>query len=265
MMRLLYFNYGGKGNLMFRSKWSVFLVLFLLAGVRGVAAQDHGDEEHGDVEFKIEDGRVVVLPTDEGFAFEGEFPLEGVDRQFTSEPGFASELEEGLGIGANSQVFYDVLGPLEFWNDGFKPVPAGVQLRIINQPPAPVVPDTVVTATSVVTLGSVNPPRQRVGGAEESGDFHSDLQFLLEPNLNPAAVPETWVGAYGVKLSLMTDEAGVERSAPFYMVFNLGLEEEAFEAGVASYAALVPEPATGALFAIGGLACLLHARRRVAR
>jgi len=250
---------------MFGKNWSVvFALAWSLMGLE-LVAQGHDHEGHGDVEFKIEAGRLVVLPTVEGFAFEGDFPVEGIDRQFTSEPGFASALEEGLGIGANAQVFYDVLGPLEFWNEGFKPVPAGVQLRIVNRPPSPVVPDTIVTAMSGAMPGSADPPRQRVGNADESGDFHSDLAFLLEPNLHPAALPESWVGAYGLKLSLMTDEVGVGRSEPFYLVFNLGLEEEAFEAGVATYARQVPEPATGALFALGGLACLLRARRRVAR
>jgi hypothetical protein len=263
-MRLLFFNFGGEIVMMSLRKWSVVLLFAAVVGVGDVSAEDP-HEGHSDIEFVRRNGRLEVLPTAEGFVFEGEFPLDGVDRQFTSEPGFGSELEEGLGIGAGAQVFYDVLEPLRFWKDGFQPVPEGVQIRIINQPPSPVVPDAVVTVTSGVTLGSVDPPRQRVGAAEESGDFHADLQFLLEPNLNPAAIPEAWFGAYGLKLSLMTDEVGVERSAPFYLVFNLGLEEESFEAGVAAYASQVPEPASAVLTAAGGLACLLWSRGRKAR
>jgi hypothetical protein len=223
---------------------------------------DH-DHEHGhaDIEFAYVDGKIDIEFGDEGAVFEGEFETEGVDRQFTTEPGFASELEEGMGIGAGDQVVYNVLGSLMFWNEGFKPVPTGAQLRIVNIPPAPVVPDTVITASSGVQLGSLTPPLNRIGEAEADGDFHTDLQFLLEPNTAPDPIDESLFGAYGVLMSLSTDAEGIDDSDPFFLVFNLGLEEATFEEGVEAFAAIVPEPASASLI-VTALGALAFARRR---
>ena len=135
------------------------MLLMLMCGLYGygvvgspavVCGQDHG---HSDIEFAYVDGSVEVEFGEEGNVFEGEFPLTGVDRQFTSEPGFASERAEGLGIGAGDQMVYHVLDSLMFWNGAFQPVPAGVQVRVVNQPPSPIVPDTIVTASSGVQRG----------------------------------------------------------------------------------------------------------------
>ena len=131
---------------------------------------------------------------EEGPVFESEFPTDGIDLQFTSEPGFASELEASGGIGADDQIVYNVLGDLLFWNDGFKPVPNNTQLRIVNRPPSPLVPDTLLGASSGAQPGSFDPAMNRVGAAEADGDFHSDLDFFLEPK-GIVADPSDWLSA----------------------------------------------------------------------
>jgi hypothetical protein len=227
----------------------VALLAGLLASV--TCAQDGDGHGHSDVEFGYENAAIVVESGAEGFVFEGDFPLDGIDRQFTREPGFASALEEGSGLNAGDQITYNVLDDLVYWNNGFQSVPAGAQIRIVNQPPAPVVPDTVVSATSGTQRGGLDPVRNRIGEADENGDFHHDLQMFLEPNVAPEPVSEALFGAYGIKLSLSSDAAGIEESNPFFMVFNFGLEDQLFEDGVAAYAALVPEPATSAMAWLG--------------
>lgn len=200
------------------------------------------EDEHGhsDVEFAYSGGKIDVEFGVEGPVFEGEFPIEGIDLQFTAEPGFASELEEGAGITAGNQIVYNVHSDLMFWNEGFKPVPNNAQIRIVNRPPSPVVPDTIVGTGTGVQLGNFDPAMNRVGEAEADGDFHSDLDFFLEPK-GDTADPSMY-GVYGFILSLSTDEAGVADSDPFAMTFNFGLEEETFEEGVEAFASIVPEP-----------------------
>lgn len=254
-------------TMMKRMFYATLLMLFVSVPAYAQHGDDHDDDhehehEHSDIEFAYVDGKIDIEFGDEGAVFEGEFETDGVDRQFTTEPGFGSELEEGLGIGAGDQIAYNVLGSLMFWNEGFKPVPTGAQLRIINIPPAPVVPDTVVTATSGAQPGSFAPALNRIGEAEADGDFHTDLQFLLEPNTAPEPIDESLFGAYGVLMSLSSDAEGIADSDPFFLVFNLGLEEAVFEEGVEAFAAAVPEPTSAGLmlFALGALATA--ARRR---
>ena len=223
---------------------------------------DHGHHGHTDVEFAYEDGQIAVEFGDEGPVFEGEFPTEGIDLQFTSEPGFASELEEGMGIGADDQMVYNVLGDLLYWNDGFKPVPNNAQIRVVNRPPAPLVPDTLIGVGSGMQLGSFDPAINRIGAAEADGDFHSDLDFLLEPK--GEAADSAMFGAYGFMLSLSTDSSGIADSDQFAMVLNYGLEEEKFEEGVEAFANLVPEP-SGGLLIFAALSCAIPLMRRRSR
>lgn len=224
-------------------------------------AQDDDEHGHSDVEFAYENGRIAIEFGDEGAVFEGEFPIEGADLQFTSEPGFGSEVEEGLGIVADNQVVYNVLSDLMYWNDGFKPVPNGAQIRIVNRPPSPVVPDTVIGAGTGIQRGSFDPALNRIGAAEADGDFHSDLDLLLEPKGDMAN--QSHYGVYGFLTSLSTDEAGIADSEPFAMVFNFGLEEEMFEAGVGAFANVVPEPTGYAPWLLAFVVSFAGFRRRV--
>ena len=120
--------------------------------------------------------------------------------------------------------------------------PRGFEIRIKNNPPS--VPDTVVGPETGEQLGSVDPPRNRIGAADGIGDFHVDLQWTLEPNNFPSPAPPDAFGAYGVMLTLGTTAAGVEDSDPLLYVFNLGLDEPTFEEALEAFAALLsPGPA----------------------
>ena len=122
----------------------------------------------------------------------------------------------------------------------------------------PTVPDTIVSNSSCRQPGSFAPtPANRVGGADSAGDFHSDLDSFLESN--PGS-PTT--GAYAVKLSLSTDEPGITDSKPFFIVYNFGLGEMAFEDGVEAFARTIPEPAALTLAGVGLISLGLGRRRR---
>ena len=234
--------------------YSMFCLMFFVGDI-------YGQHSHSDIEFSYQNGMVDIEFGPEGRIFEGEFPPSGTDLQFTTEPGFASEISEGMGIGSGDQIVYNVLESLLFWNGSSILEPtAGTQIRIGNIPPT--VPDTVVSGTSGPQPGSFSPAANRVGAADGTGDFHSDLDWFLEPNPGSPAT-----GAYAVKLSLSTSAAGIANSDDFFVVYNFGLGDTEFEEGVEAFAALVPEPSSMMIVGVGillsGLAWRKQPLRRV--
>ena len=218
---------------------------FVLAVVVGMAQPGLGQHSHSDVEISYHGNKIDVHFGSEGRVFEGELPTAGTDLQFTGEPGFASEVSEGMGVGANDEIIYNVLDDLLYWDGtSISTSGSGTQIRIGNRPPT--VPDTVVSGTSGLQRGSFSPAANRVGAADGAGDFHSDLDWFLESSPgNPST------GAYAVKLSLSTNAAGIADSDEFFIVYNFGLTPVAFEEGVEAFAALVPEPTSLMLIVIG--------------
>ena len=204
--------------------------------------------EHGlsDVEFAYADGKIVL----EASVFEAEFG-EGEFANTTRNPGFASEAEEGLGLNANNLIGYNVLDALLYWN-GTEFASAGdVAITIPGKGGSA---DTAVSATSGPQFSDFVTPANLIDQADGVGDFHSHLDF----NISEGAPS----GGYGLLFSLSTDEAGIANSDPFGIFLNLGLEEEAFEAGVDAFAAKVPEPSSMLLVAMGiaGLGVLRRKR-----
>lgn len=237
--------------------------LFTVAGslVAGRIACGHSDVEFSYVNEKIE----VELSSEGVLVFESEFPLAGLERQFTSEPGFISETAEGLGIGSNETIVYNVLSGLMVWDGAnLSSAPAGVQLRTNHL--VPNVPDTIIAGDSNLQPGviSITPAdtRNLVGISDGVGNFHFDLNWFLEPNLGPALPPPPAFGAYGILLSLSTSAGGIADSEPFALVFNFGLATDAFEAAIDEFSHLVPEGSTlGGWWAVGVVNLLSRCRR----
>ena len=236
--------------IMILQKFSIaaLLVAALLMNTHSASAQ------HSDVEFGYEAGKIEVEFGPEGRVFEGEFETDpnSVDLQRTSEPGFESEPPEFGNLNDGDEIVYNVHGPLQFWNGtSLAPVAAGTQIRISNKPPAPTVPDTVISGTSGSQPGVFSTPnpaltRNRIGAADPNGHFHSDLNWLLEPHPGSPAT-----GAYAVLISLSTDEPGIADSDRFFIVQNFGLSEMEFEEGVEAFAALIPEPSSMMTVGVG--------------
>lgn len=226
------------------------LVLFLLTGV--TFAQDDDDEHgHSDVEFVYTDGAIEIEAGEEGLIFEGEFGEEAF-ANFASEPGIASEIEEGGGINAGNIIGFNVLTKLFYW-DGSQVASAGDTTITIAGAGGSA--DAVVSASSGIMRADFSSPANLLGQAGSDGDFHVDPGFTISDGA-PA-------GGYGLVLSLSSDDpAGIADSDPFGIFLNFGLEEEMFEAGVDSFAAAVPEPSSLALvvFGIAGLGVLRRKR-----
>jgi hypothetical protein len=208
-------------------------IVVLLAPSSFAAAQ------HSDVEFSYAGGQIDVEFGPDGPVFEGDFPTSGALNGFTTEPGFASEVDEGLGIGPGDAVHYNVRGPFRYHN-GSAFAPTAATITGDDRPAG-----TVVINSDTTTAEGL------IGDANGVGDFHSDPGWFLSV---PAAI-----GAYGVLLNLETDAPGIAASDPFYLVFNYGLDEPNFDAALLDFAAAVPEPATLSLLTLGTLMLL---RRR---
>jgi len=213
---------------------TVMVIGVLVSGERMACAQ------HTDVQFSYVDGKIDVAPptgaTD--LVFESNFPTFGIEQQFATLPGLASEAVEGLGIGADDQIFYDVLDDLLYW-DGtdLTTPPENYLIRVRNNPSS--VPDTIIDENSGQQLGSEDPLQNRIGAADGTGDFHVDLSWFLEPNPFPLSSPPEDFGAFGVKLRLSTDAAGIAKSDPLIFAFNFGLNNTGFEQAVEAFGGLL--------------------------
>lgn len=196
--------------------------------------------QHPDVQFSYLDDKIDVgLPAGaSALVFESNFPTFGIEQQFATLPGLASEAAEGLGIGAGDQIFYDVLDDLLYWDGtALTNPPDDYLIRITNNPPS--VPDTIIDKHSGQQLGSEDPLRNRIGAADNGGDFHVDLQWRLEPNPFPQASPPADFGAFGVKLRMTSSTEGIQDSDPLIFAFNFGLNNTGFEEAVEAFGDLL--------------------------
>lgn len=220
-----------------RGQAFVFAV-FLITVITKVA----NGQGHTDIEFSYLDGKIVIESQDaRGLVFASNFPTSGIEQQFSTMPGYASETDVGMGVGAGDQIVYNVLDNLLYWDGETVTAPAAeTRIRIRNNPPGSA--QTMITAISGPQPGSVEPPINRIGKAGGTGDFHTDLQWFLEPNNFPASPPPPEIGAYGVLLTLSTTASGVADSDPLMYIFNFGLNPSDFDRALDTLADILNEP-----------------------
>jgi len=246
-LRLSIFNFKLRFNPM---KKLLAATLILLSFSAVSFAQEEEEHAHSDIEFSYVDGAIEVEAGEEGFVFEGEFG-EDAFANFASEPGIASELEEGAGINAGNIIGFNVLDSLFYW-DGSQVASAGDATVTIAGAGGSA--DAIVSASSGIQLADFTAPSNLLGQAGADGDFHVDPGFTISDGA-PA-------GGYGLLLSLSTNEAGIGDSEPFGIFLNFGLGEDMFEAGVDSFAASVPEPSSLLLVVFGAAGLGVLRRKR---
>src|SRR5690606_22263559 len=105
------------------------LVLFLAA----TSAMGTASAQHADVEFVYANQKIEIAPGPYGPVATGRFTTSGIFQQYDTNPGLASEVDTGGGLGPGDQVVYHVLGELRYWNGAeFTTPESGVQVRIEN-------------------------------------------------------------------------------------------------------------------------------------
>jgi hypothetical protein len=223
----------------------------LACGILSVVLLASAFGQHSDVEFSYEGGRIDIEPGAEGFVFEAEFGEGLLPPNQAEDPGFASEIAEGLGINPDDLIGYNVLDRLYYWDGSAFSPPGSAAITITGVGGAA---DTVVDGASGLQLANFTTPSNLIGQADAGGDFHQHLDFEIS-----VGAP---VGGYGLLLSLASDEPGIADSHGFGVFLNFGgLEETQFEAGVEAFSALVPEPATLTLLGVGAFAVGLLRKR----
>lgn len=216
------------------------LLLYLsLLGAFSWQAACGQEIQHSDVFFVYGESKIEVAKQNGSHALPQVMPSSGFFQQANSNPGFFSERDvENGGTGPNDIVAYNVLDDLLFWTDGAFATPReDTEIRIINNPPT--VDDTFIGTGTGEQRATFSPLANSIGQSSNAGDFHSHVDFRLSPrSSDPEEKP--LAGAYGIKLSLSSDNPDIQESDPFFIVYGFGMDdEEQFAAALSDFDALL--------------------------
>lgn len=227
-----------------------------LAALAALSCMASVARAHSDIEVELEGTQLEVHA--DITAQTGQPILEGDLGEFsdppgTNDPGF--EVEDGT-FSEGDNLSANLIGSLMFWDNTqwLSTTPNGEQFRIFtlafDRDDEQFVDDTGVLSGDNEVL---------VGTADPEGGIHDHIGFqLLDSSGGSTGTIAT--GAYKIEMEVLSTNGGFTNSDPFFLVFNNGLSEADFEAGVD---ALVPEPTALAIAGVGGL--VLLARRRAHR
>lgn len=192
---------------------------------------------HSDVFFTYGETKIEVADQEGRLAIPQIMPNSGFFAQANTNPGFFSERDLGGGTGSNDIVGYNVLDDLMFWADGTFATPRpDTEIRIINNPGT--VDDTIIGTGTGEQRAAFDNLRNSIGQSSDAGDFHSHVDFRLEPfSGDPEETP--LLGAYGMKLSLSSNNPVVQESNPFFIVFSFGMDESQFSLAIDDFNALL--------------------------
>ena len=195
--------------------------------------------QHFDVEFGYEDGVIVFENEEAGIdgagIFESEFEVFNPDgTQVAEDPGFASnfmEKDEAFFVEDGDSFFVNVnfsntLGTyLAYFNPVTNSFETTTAFFLIEDNSPNLTTDMMVTADQVT--GDTSQFIVTSSGAE----IDSHVDYVLSAGAAD--------GVYGLLVNMESDNlSGVltdDRSAPFWVLFNNGLEEEDFEAAVENF------------------------------
>lgn len=218
---------------------------------------------HSDVRPYVVAGQIVTGGHDDALGvdvpemrvFGYDFGEDPSDPFFAQDPGFNAGA--GSGLPAGSQLRFNVLSSLLYW-DGSGSV-------AFTAPGAESLALSFGANTRTLTGGSGAQSGFSLQTVNADGSVHRHLNAFLngaDGNAVPASVDgvEAADGIYAFALELASSDSSIAASAPFYVVFNSGLDEDAHDEAI-DYVAntLVPEPASAVLLA--GFGALRRRRR----
>jgi len=194
---------------------------------------------HSDVFFSYGETKIEIL--NDSLVLPQLMLDSGFFRQANGNPGFFNERDNGGGTGPSDIVGYNVLDDLLFWSEGDFATPRETtEIRIINNPRT--VADTIIGTDTGEQRAMFDPLRNTIGQSNSAGDFHSHVDFRLDPiSSDPEESPLP--GAYGLKLSLSSANSDIEESDPFFIVYRFGIEPDDFAMALEDFSALL-SPAT---------------------
>lgn len=210
----------------------------------------HAQHLHaGDIVPSLSNGQVVITNghvAGNGWKlFEGDFRDLALGPYGTRNPGFDSVPDT---FQAGSQMWYRGVGTLGFWNgSAWGNAPVGSEIRIT---------DSLGSITTFSGTG-VSQPEGVIDEVIAGQELHQHVRFDLFPQ-NASSI-----GAYLIALQLVSRSGNGTApgphtdSDPFYIAFNAGLLDDAFERSVDAVGAVaqIPVPPAVALM-LGGIAVL---------
>lgn len=232
---------------------TTMIVVALLGLVPRMATAQHNDIEFGyDAgQIFLETGELTESSSDAHRLFEGAFPTSGLFERFTDDPGFASEIAEGLGVGPN-----DVIGLEIIQSDNFNSYltyfdPDLMKIAATNAT------IRLEKGSNALDIDAISGGLFTVAQADANGEVHDHIDFLLSEGAE--------FGAYGILFEMTSDDSAIENSEPVWLVFNYGMDEAVFDgAALEAFGKLsaVPEPSSAMILGALGVGLVSLRRRR---
>ncbi len=218
----------------------------LLAAIAAAAASSHAIAHgEGDVWVYLDAGRLHTgLISEDGLirepdvrVFGAEFGGAGIP-DFADEPGF--QAPDGSFL-PSSKIGFNILRALRSWNGSDFGAVSAATITMSFGPLTATTPGTdILTPGFDLTI-------------DDQGGLHDHPDYTLN---SPAGM-----GIYLLELEFTTDLAGVGTSAPFWIVFNNGMDEAEHDAAIEWVEEnLVPAPGAACLLAFGALTTLRRRR-----
>ncbi|WKD51084.1 hypothetical protein [Microbulbifer spongiae] len=217
-------------------KWIVSGVLSALAVL--------SHAQHSDVVFDVDNGQIVIELEDHMHeSGEGEAPEGGVltsdgevllfEADFldfhlgpfaTDDPGYASHEESGV-LNPGDFIGFSGVATLLFWDGSAWTTTTADQVTVVD-----IFDAETVFSSAGVAAGSSG----FVGVADAVGGFHSHIDYEINP--------DAAMGAYLIEMQLLGfDSTGSNQiygtSESYYIAFNFGLDEAAYEASIDAFLA----------------------------
>ncbi|MDP2179244.1 hypothetical protein [Methylicorpusculum sp.] len=209
------------------------------------AATDH--QHMGDIQPWKVGGQIYT----NGSLFEADFGDFYRGNYVTQAPGFDADTAKGA-FGAGNWLRFQGLGALKFWDGSIwsNTVPNGEYIEI----------EDAIGNTTTFTASGVSNPIGVIDQLDAEGDLHSHLDMTIKTASNDKGGS---IGAYWIMMQIFETAPGSlvhvsTASAPFAIIFNRGLDHEAFETAVSA----VPVPSAVWLFGSALIGLLSAGRRR---